>query len=292
MNYHSIWYIALVAASMFLLLYTYYQKKNHPVLLLLIAAIGFGYIIEGVIYNLLHSYVYYPHFLPSNPTYDSNLGAIASNVFVLPVTAVYIASFQKSQRWILFLSLLIIGIEWGFLKLGIYKHNWWRIEFTFFGLLTVYFPIIKMLNRWLQDKQSGMRHFILLFLIISPILGTIHILPIMFFSIRSYHLGWYENVYQDTNAFAAIYYICSGLFITTLTRLKLREKWVKYIILIIILFSISRILISIGVLKIFVWWDPYYYTLFPILVLMFSGIISRKIGEVKKHRVLLCAFFN
>jgi hypothetical protein len=281
MNYHSIWYFALVAASMLLLLYTYYQKRNHPVLLLLIAAIGFGYIIEGIIYNLLHSYEYYPHLLPNNPTYDSNLGAIASNVFVLPVVAVFVATFQKGWKWILFLSLLIIGIEGGFLKLGIYKHNWWRIEFTFFGLLTVYFPMIKLFNRWLQGKQSGVRHYLLLFLIISPILGTFHILPIMFFTIRSYHLGWYENVYQDTNAFAAIYYICSGLFITTLARLKWLNKWTKCMILIIVLFLISRLLISLGILNIFVWWDPYYYALFPVLILIFSGVISRKIGEVK-----------
>ena len=281
MNFHSIWYIALVAASLLLLLYTYYQKKNHPVLYLLIAAIGFGYIIEGIIYNLLHSYEYYPHLLPNNPTYDSNLGAIASNVFVLPVVAVFIATFQKSKRWILFLSLLIIGIEWSFLKLGIYKHNWWRIEFTFFGLITVYFPMIKLLNRWLQDKQSGVRHYILLFLIISPILGTLHILPIMFFTIRSYHLGWYENVYQDTNAFAAIYYICSGLFITTLVRLKWIISWAKCLILIIVLYSISRLFISIGILKISVWWDPYYYSIFPVFVFMFSRGISRKIGEVQ-----------
>lgn len=280
MNYHSFWYIVLVAVSMFLFLYTYYQKKNHPVLLLLITAIGFGYIIEGFIYNLLHSYVYYPHFLPSNPTYDSNLGAIASNVFVLPVVAVFIASFHKNWRWILFFSVLILGIEWSFLELGIYKHNWWRKEFTFFGLLTVYFPTIKVLCRWLQDKQIGIRHFLLLFLIISPILGTIHILPIMFFSNRSYNLGWFENVYQDTNAFAAIYYICSGIFISTLARLEFRKKWVKYIILIIVLFSFTRILVSIGILKIFIWWDPYFYTIFPVFVLMLAGKISRKIGEV------------
>ncbi|MGI8386312.1 hypothetical protein [Robertmurraya sp. P23] len=279
MNYHSVWYIALVAASSFLFLYTYSKKRNQPVFLLLLAAIGFGYIIEGAIYNFLHSYVYYPHFITSNPTYDSNLGAIASNAFVLPVIAVFLATFRKNWRWSLFFSLMLIGIEWLFIEISIYKHNWWRNEFTFFGLLFVYFPIIKLLDRWLLNKQEGIRHFLLLFLIVSPILGTIHMLPLMFFSNRYYDLGWYDNVFQDTNAFAAIYYICSGLTITALAKWKIRYRWLKFIFLIISLFSITRFLLFTGILHIFVWWDPYLYITFPAIVLILAEKVSKILGK-------------
>lgn len=279
MDYHSIWYLALVAASSLLFIYTYYKKSNHPVFLLLLATTGFGYIIEGVIYNILHCYVYYPHFIPSNPTYDSNMGAIASNAFVLPVIGVFLATQGKNWGWSLFFSVLLVGIEWLFLELKIYQHNWWRIEFTFFGLLFFYFPIIKLLYRWLLEKQEGIRHFLLLFLIISPILGTIHMLPIMFLSNRYYDLGWYENVFQDTNAFAAIYYIGSGLLITALAKLKLRYRWGKYIFLLVALLSISGFLIHNRILKVFVCWDPYFYAIFPGIVLFLGEKVSQRIKE-------------
>lgn len=279
LNYHSVWYIALVAASSFLFLYTYYKKRNQPVFLLLLAAIGFGYIIEGVIYNFLQSYVYYPRIITSNPTYDSNLGAIASNAFVLPVVGVFLATFRKNWRWLLFFSLLLICIEWLFQELSIYKHNWWRNEFTFFGLLFVYFPIIKLLYRWLLNKQKGIRHFVLLFLIVSPILGTMHMLPIMFLSNRYYDLGWYENVFEDTNAFAAVYYICIGLYVATLAIWKNNHKWLKYLVLIISLYSITRFLLLTGILHVFIWWDPYFYITFPAIVLILAEKISKKLGD-------------
>ncbi|MGG7620433.1 hypothetical protein [Bacillus coreaensis] len=279
MNYHSVWYIALVAASSLLFLYTYYKKRDEPVFLLLLAAIGFGYIIEGVIYNFLQSYEYYPRFITRNPTYDSNLGAIASNAFVLPVIAVFLATFRKNWRWSLVFSLLLIGIEWLFEELSIYKHNWWRNEYTFFGLLLVYFPFIKLLYRWLLVKHEGIRHFLLLFLIVSPILGTIHMLPLMFLSNRYYDLGWYENVFQDTNAFAAIYYICSGLTITALAKWKIRYRWLKFFFLIISVFFITRVLLFTGILHIFAWWDPYLYITFPATVLILAEKISKILGK-------------
>lgn len=104
-------------------------------------------------------------------------------------------------------------------------------------------------------------------------------LPIMFLSNRYYDLGWYENVFEDTNAFAAVYYICIGLSVATLAIWKNNHKWLKYLVLIISLYSITRFLLLTGILHVFIWWDPYFYITFPAIVLILAEKISKKLGD-------------
>lgn len=242
------------------------------------ALIGVGYFIEGIIYNFLHCYQYYPHFLDHDPIYDSNLGAVASNALALPVAATFIAAFRKNWVWMLSFTGLFIGVEWLFVKLSLYSHNWWRLEYTAMGLLFVYFPIAKVLNRLILQPLKGLWHFLLLFLIIGPILGTLHILPIMLFSNRYYDLGWFENLSQDTNALATIYYIMLSLLITIAAKFHWKYKWMKYAFVFICLRAVTMYLNMSGILHSLVWWDPYYYMIYPILVLMITVVISKRLS--------------
>jgi hypothetical protein len=237
----------------------------------LLATIGFGYIIEGFIYNLLHSYWYYPKFLKHDEIYDSNLGAIASNALVLPICATFIAVFNIKKWGTLLLTAIILGIEWLFLKLEIYSHNWWRLEFTALGLLFIYFPFAKRLYKHLQMPTSGLPLFIILFLIIGPFIGSLHILPIMFFDIRAYDLGWYQNLSEDTNAFAMIYYIASSLLVTALAIQQWKRNRLKYPFLVLCYSALTLVLASTGILESNVWWDKIYYILLPIFMFILAN---------------------
>ena len=206
------------------------------------------------------------------------MGAIFSNGLALPAAATFIAALRKNWFWILFFSSLFVGIETLFLKLSIYSHNWWRTEFTGMGLFLFYFPICKALHELIMQPLHGFYHFLLLFLVIGPIAGTIHILPIMVFSNRFYELGWYENVSQDTNALAAIYYLCMSVIITILAKLRWKYKWTKYVLITICTCTVTMVLYFSGILHSIAWWDPFYYILVPNLFLMMTAVISKRLS--------------
>lgn len=135
MEQNSYWYLGLGILSILLLIYVYKKSGSTRSLLLFLAMIGLGYMIEAVIYNFGHSYHYYPKFIKHDAFYDSNMGAIASNALALPAVATFMGTLRKNWGWILFFVILFAGIEWAFLKLNIYFHNWWRMGYTSTGLL-------------------------------------------------------------------------------------------------------------------------------------------------------------
>ena len=137
-NSHSVWYLGLATISLILLAFVYFKTKNYRSLLLYLGMVGVGYMIEFFIYVLLDSYEYDPDIIARDAYYDYNMGAISSNMLTLPVTATLIAVYRLSWIWIAIFTVLIVGIEWLFLKLGIYHHHWWRTAYTGIGLLVYY----------------------------------------------------------------------------------------------------------------------------------------------------------
>lgn len=282
MEFNSYWYLGLAILSILLLIYVYKKTRSTRCLLLFLIMVGLGYLIEAVIYNFGHSYQYYPKLIKHDTFYDSNMGAIASNALALPVAATFIAALRKNWIWILFFISLFAGIEWAFLKLNIYSHNWWRIGYTSFGLL-FYFPIAKLFLQMLSNPLKGKLHSIFLFLSVGPISGSLHIVPIMFFTSRYYELGWFNHRSEDTTAFSAIYYLCACLFYVWIAKLSWKYKWLKYLITVLLMFIITVVLQKSGILHSLVWWDPWYYLLLPIGLLKITIILSKHltIGPAK-----------
>lgn len=279
MDFNSFWYIGLFILSLGLFLYVYYKKRRPKLFLFLLGIMGFGFLIEAAIYNFLHSYRYYPHLLHHDSVYDSNIGALVSNSFALPVSAVFISVYKKNWLWNVLFAGFFWGIEWLFIVLNIYEHNWWRLEYTFLGLIFVYYPIAKLIYRLMMRPLMGYLHRIILFLIIGPIIGGAHILPIMFFSNRYYELGWYTNVSWDTNAFAAIYYIMMSFIHVLIASYKWKFVWMKYILLPIFVWIWTILLEKWGILHSLVWWDQIYYIVLPIFILFITELISRRLAR-------------
>jgi hypothetical protein len=276
---NSYYYLGLGVLSLVLLLYIFVKKGLKRSLLLFIAMVGLGYIIEAFIYNLLASYQYYPKLLHHDEIYDSNLGAIASNALALPVAATFIANFRKGFTWILFFISLFAAIEWMFLKLHIYSHNWWRIEYTSLGL-----PFYFLASKWIYKKMlqplNRHTHSIILFLIIGTLSGNLHIFPIMFFSNRVYQPGFFENLSQDTTAFAAIFYLCASAFYVTMVKLPWKNHWIKYVLTVFFMYVVTMLLRSTGLLLSLVWWDMPYYLLISIILIRLTVIISKHLKVI------------
>ncbi|MNP37294.1 hypothetical protein D3C76_1307360 [compost metagenome] len=97
---------------------------------LFLTYVGMIYVFEYVILVCLHSYTYYPHIL-SDPYMDSMMGAFISNFLTVPTVGLIMVIYRLRFRWTVIFAMLMIGIEWLFLKLGIYKHEWWRLSYSF-----------------------------------------------------------------------------------------------------------------------------------------------------------------
>lgn len=277
MDFNSYWYLGLGMLSLLLLIYVYKKSRSPRCLLLFIAIIGLGYMIETVIYNFGHSYQYYPKFISHDSFYDSNMGAIASNALALPAAATFIGTLRKNRLWILFFISIFAGIEWTFLKLNIYSHNWWKIGYTSLGLL-VFFPLAKLFYQLLSRPLKGFLHSLLLFLIIGPFSGSLHIIPIMFFTIRYYELGLFDHHSQDTTAFSAIFYLTACLFYVWIAKRHWTDKWLKYVITPLLMYTVNVILQKAGILHSLVWWDTWYYVILSICLLKLTVTFSKHLS--------------
>jgi hypothetical protein len=277
MEFNSYWYLGLGILSILLLIYVYKKSRNPRIFLLFVAMIGLGYMIETVIYNFGHSYQYYPKFIRHDSFYDSNMGAIASNALALPAAATFIATLRKNWLWILFFISIFAGIEWTFLKLNIYSHNWWKVSYTSLGLL-VFFPLAKVLFQLLSRPLRGFFHSLLLFLIIGPFSGSFHIMPIMFFTIRYYDFGLFDHHSQDTTAFSAIFYITASLFYVWIAKQHWTVNWLKYAITPLLMYTVNIILQKAGILHSLVWWDTWYYVILSMCLLKLTGTFSKHLS--------------
>ncbi|MFC6228903.1 hypothetical protein ACFQI7_13900 [Paenibacillus allorhizosphaerae] len=157
---------------------------------------------ENVILHWFHSYEYTPGILNIR-YYDLSLGAYLSQVYYVSSVAFFIAAFQLRFGWTLLFSAMFVGIEYGFLALGVYKLIWWHPAFTGVAL-PVYFWIAK---KWWILLLQGSSRFIRWFTLV----GTNYVIyadleSIPFFS-GHYHFtsGWFQDLARDTVVVLIIY---------------------------------------------------------------------------------------
>lgn len=122
MEYNSYWYLGLGILSILLLIYVYKNSRSPRSLLLFIAMIGLGYMIETVIYNFRHSYLFFISlfagiewtFLKSN-IYSHNWWRIGYTTFGLlvffPLAKIFYQLLSRSLKGFVhsLLLFLIIG---------------------------------------------------------------------------------------------------------------------------------------------------------------------------------------
>ncbi|MEH7482232.1 hypothetical protein V7157_14355 [Neobacillus drentensis] len=277
--HNSYWYYALLVLSTSLFCFILFKKRNSQTLFLLLTMIGMGFIIETIIFNFLGCYKYNPNFIQHNTFYDNNLGAFVSNAFSLPIVATLIATFHLGWIWMVLFSGLFVGIEWLFLMLHIYSHNWWRLAYTGLGL-PFYFATAKIYYKWILRPSKGFKHNWMLYLIIGSISCSAHILPIIFFSNRIYTPGWFEDSGRDSIALAAIFYLCDSLFYCLMSKLNWKMKWSKYILAGLLMYAVNQVLIEFGILHSLVWWDQPYYIGLSLLLTLITGIVNKRLFRV------------
>ncbi|WP_077210561.1 hypothetical protein [Bacillus dakarensis] len=157
-------FVILTVTHLFLLLYTLIKNKNKRTLIsLLFSNIGLAYVFEYIILNLLQAYRYKIKVF-NEPYFNNIFGAILSQAIFIPFTAVFISAFRLKWRGKAAFIFYFHIIEQLFVKIKVYRTNWWS-PFLTSSLLPIYFYIsdkwyellkegsslIKMMSHWLAN---------------------------------------------------------------------------------------------------------------------------------------------
>lgn len=127
------------------------KRKREYTWTLLLSNIGFAFFFEYFVLNLFQAYTYKPSILKIKYL-DNILGAILSQAFYVPITATFLTIYKKNWRWkVSFITYFYI-VEKLFLRLGIYKTNWWNPKFTTV-LMLIYFYISDYFYKLIEKRK-------------------------------------------------------------------------------------------------------------------------------------------
>ncbi|WNF36183.1 hypothetical protein RJD24_17290 [Bacillaceae bacterium IKA-2] len=203
-------FIILIIIHTTLLTYTFYKIKDRKRLfVLLMSNIGFAYLFEYIVLNIFQAYRYKPSIF-KNKHLDNTLGAIFSQAIYIPFTGVFISAFQLGWKVKLFFVAYFFAIENLFIKIGVFKTNWWKTVYTA-PLLPIFFMIS---NFWYKHLKRGtpiilhMSLFHILIVINANVLYLLAAFRKLRFGRGSIH-SWREHF-----ALAPLYAISSSIITT------------------------------------------------------------------------------
>lgn len=135
---NTIWFMLLGISTIIELVLIFLKVKNRKLVLALYLAIsGMTFCFEMTIYSYFKAYEYFPKLIPQSPPDDSIAGNLFSQ-FSVSATALFIAVFKLRYYWYVIFAALYGVIEELFIKLDIYKHNWYQTWMTVIGLLLLF----------------------------------------------------------------------------------------------------------------------------------------------------------
>lgn len=264
-------YLILTIISLILLCAVIIHKKQFGIIVLFLCFTGMVYVAEFFVMIIGNSYFYYPELL-SVQYYDHALGAIVSNLFVIPTLGLVAAVYQLRLRWFVFFAVTLVGIEWLFEWLNIYHTNWWRQEYTFIAVI-LFLAITKF---WLRVLRLGTQWsiFLSLWMQVWACAGTImYIMSVA--KIRHYEFGFFENVYREDMFISSIMGLIKGLIIIVAILYFRKRCW--HLLAPILAYAIDLPLYYLGVLVVeipfwiytiiylvlavlLLWWTQYAYS--------------------------------
>ncbi|WP_062051463.1 hypothetical protein [Bacillus sp. JCM 19034] len=223
-------------------------KFKKKAIALLLSTLGFTYLFEYGVLNLLRMYRYKPKIF-RNPWVDNVFGAFLSQAYFVPIKAVFITLFQYGWKMKIALALLLAAIEETFVKKGAFVKRTWKTPFTFFGVL-FYFWFV---DQWWRGFRSSKKKIIMIIsLYLSNVVQYANVLFFLFSFTKAIRFRFpYRTSRSDTRdqfIVAPLYALLASVFSTAII---LRSKRSNKIIGIGLLAIIDQILIRLGLLKLY-----------------------------------------
>ncbi|WP_226671333.1 hypothetical protein [Metabacillus litoralis] len=237
-------YLILAVVSITILITVIVRKRQFGLTVLFLCFSGIVYIGELIVMIVGNSYFYVPEVFEVR-YYDNALGAIVSNLFVIPVLGVVVAVYQLRFRWLVLFALILMGLGELFEWLDIYYTNWWRREYTFISVI-----IFLLLSKfWMRALELGNKwiRFLSLWMQGWGGAGTVmYILSVL--AIRHYEYGFFENVYRDNIFISSIMGMMKGLIFSVAIMFSHKLHW--RLLAPVLVFGVDLPLYYIGVLVI------------------------------------------
>ncbi|MEB1806039.1 MAG: hypothetical protein LPK26_01850 [Bacillaceae bacterium] len=208
---NRILYLSLNFCSILLLIYTFRSKTKKvnkkyfwP---LYFAFIGLNYFFEFFVLVVGRAYEYEPQILKKK-YFDSVLGSMVSQLFVVPTTSLFMSMFHLKARWSTFFSLLLsFGIERIFVKQKIFKHNWWATPYTTVGL-QFFYVIARYWTNQVTEKKNRVFEVLTVFFSVFVCYSTMNFLHVSLFRTCFFNVPLYKNQYRSHVTLSSLY---SGL---------------------------------------------------------------------------------
>jgi hypothetical protein len=227
-------FLILSVVSIFVLMYTWFKTKQPIVFLFWLFISGISYFFEFIIFIILDSYLYEPHIL-NNDYNDNVLGAVSSQLLAVPAAITFATFLTIKKRWIFVLVGLFVVIEELFLRIGVYKHFWWKSYYTSFFLIFAFF-LARYWYSCLQKNKHMWHHLITLFFALSTIVLTITWGFSSILRIYEIHLGWFNDEIKDITSGNILYFWLATYFYSLVIFYTNRD-W-KYLLAGLIFFSV------------------------------------------------------
>lgn len=251
------YYLGLIFLHSVLLLYVFYKKNNkREIFLTFLSLMGLTYYFEYPIY-IFKGYKYKTNIL-KNKEQDNSFGSVLSQGLFVPTAAIFISTFKFGWRIKLLFAMFFTLIERYFLKLNIYKNNWWRTTYTSILIFTCFF-ISDALYKGIRNGNK-----LILKLTLNNVFHVIYMNVLFLLSV--FKKFKYQPVSFTTQpwyyhyAFVKIYTVIETLMTTYF--LEQKKKWKNILPILITLISDS-FLYKIKILKV----KGIYWTyLFPVRI--------------------------
>jgi hypothetical protein len=263
------WYYGLIIVSVILLGVSLSYRKSWKLFVLYLMIAGTIHPFEVAV-TLTDGYRFIPGIV-FDPQVDSTIGAFVSDLFIIPALAVMINAFSLSWPFILGIAAAFTGIDWFYVKVGVYEHYWWKSIYTGIGLIILY-AISKWFWHCLQKKQPSLLFRLLaIYLAYVPLPIIINFVLARLLNVFKFEIYLFSALEKNHPVFNTVYLILTGVVVTLCIGLRLRFRYRLFGIG--LLASVNW---AIGYYNIFVSpvaMSSQYLTLVPIIGILFVIIL-------------------
>jgi hypothetical protein len=242
-NSNTLPFFILLVIHTALLIYTFCKNKNRKSLfILLLSNIGFAYFFEFFILNLFHSYEYKPNLFKKRYL-DNILGAFLSQGVFVPFTSIFVSSFGFGWKIKAFFGIYFAIVERIFIKMGIFKNNWWRTIYTIF-LIPLYFKISEY---WYKSLLKGNGNILFTSFLLMTWVSGLSVLNILgvFQKVR-FGLGKFYS-WREHFIISTLYWFTISIF-TTYTIYQ-KPNWQGKVQSFLFMKVVDWFLIKMGIIK-------------------------------------------
>lgn len=262
-------FLILLLIHLAIFFFTIYKKGLRNTLQSLFPNVGMTYLFEYFVLNLFRAYVYYPKVFKEKHI-DNIFGAILSQAFFVPITMTFLSLFKMGWKWKVGFTVYFFLIEQLFLRLGVYKHQWWKTVYTS-SILPIAF---KISDNWFHQLKE--QNKIVTGLSMYLTFAVIHVNVLFYLAVSGvYRAGYKKFSWHEHFVVNGLYTLWSSVWYS-LNGAK--QSFLRSAVVLVILVINDFTLIKLRFIKVWKWG----YTFLPLH--LFILLLGRKVNNLYRMK--------